>query len=99
MAGDSIISIAESRPREIIAYADRYQLGRIKEGMAVQLVKNTEPQQIADSRVAYLGPTLERMPECLWEVPNMPQWGHPMLIPIPPGLKLVPGEMVGIRGL
>jgi hypothetical protein len=99
LAGDSILSIAESRPREIIAYADRYQMGRIKEGMAVQLVKNTEPQQIANSQVAYLGPTLERMPECFWQVPNIPQWGHPVLIPIPQGLKLVPGEMVGIRGL
>ncbi|MBN1391358.1 MAG: HlyD family efflux transporter periplasmic adaptor subunit [Sedimentisphaerales bacterium] len=99
LAGDSILSIAESKPREIIAYANRHQLGRLKEGMAVRLVKNTEPQQIADSQVAYLGPTLERMPECLWLVPNTPQWGHPVLIPIPPGLKLVPGEMVGIRGL
>jgi multidrug resistance efflux pump len=99
LAGDSILSIAEGRPREIIAYAGQPQLGRIKEGMPVQLVKNTEPPQIANSQVAYLGPTLERMPECLWQVPNTPQWGHPILIPIPLGLKLIPGETVGIRGL
>jgi multidrug resistance efflux pump len=99
MAGDSILSIAENKPREIIAYIAQYQLGRIKEGMPVQLVKNTEPPQIANSQVAYLGPTLERMPECLWQVPNTPQWGHPILIPIPKGLKLIPGETVGIRGL
>lgn len=99
LAGDSILSIAENRPREIIAYVAQYQLGQIKEGMAVQLVKNTEPAQIANSQVAYLGATLERMPECLWQVPNSPQWGHPILIPIPPGLKLIPGETVGIRGL
>jgi hypothetical protein len=99
LAGDSILSIAEVKPREVIAYAGQQQLGRVREGMAVQLVKNTEPAQIANSQVAYLGPTLERMPECLWQVPNIPQWGHPMLIPIPPGLKVIPGEMVGIRGL
>ena len=99
LAGDPILSIAEVKPREIIAYASQQQLGRVREGMAVQLVKNTEPAQIANSQVAYLGPTLERMPECLWQVPNTPQWGHPMLIPIPPGLKLIPGETVGIRGL
>jgi multidrug resistance efflux pump len=99
LAGDSILSIAENKPREIIAYATQYQLGRIKEGMPVQLVKNTEPAQMANSQVAYLGPTLERMPECLWQVPNTPQWGHPVLIPIPPSLKLIPGETVGIRGL
>jgi multidrug resistance efflux pump len=99
LAGESILSIAESKPREIIAYAAQNQLSRLREGMPVQLVKSTEPAQIANSKVAYLGPTLERLPECLWQIPNTPQWGHPLLIPIPPGLKLVPGEMVGIRGL
>jgi multidrug resistance efflux pump len=99
LAGDSILSIAEGRPREIIAYIAQNQLGYIKEGMPVQLVKNTEPPQIANSQVAYFGPTLERMPECLWQVANTPQWGHPVLIPIPLSLKLIPGEMVGVRGL
>jgi multidrug resistance efflux pump len=99
LAGDSILSIAEGMPREIIAYVAQHQLGRLRKGMPVQLVKSTEPAQIANSQVAYLGPTLERMPECLWQVPNIPQWGHPLLIPIPQGFKLIPGEMVGIRGL
>lgn len=99
LPGDSILSIAQGRPREVIAYAAQNQLSRLREGMVVQLVKNTEPAQIANSQVAYFGPTLERLPECLWQVPNIPQWGHPMLIPIPQGLKLMPGEMVGIRGL
>ena len=99
LAGETILTIAETKPREVIAYANRQQLSRVKEGMAIQLVKSTEPAQIANSRVASIGATLERMPECLWELPNIPQWGHPVLIPIPTGLKVIPGEMVGIRGL
>ena len=99
LAGETILTIAETRPREIIAYANRQQLSRVQEGMAVQLVKSTEPAQIANSQVASIGATLERMPECLWEIPNIPQWGHPVLIAIPQGLKVIPGEMVGIRGL
>jgi multidrug resistance efflux pump len=99
LAGETILTIAETRPREIIAYANRQQLSRIREGMTVQLVKSTEPAQIANSQVAYIGATLERMPECLWEIPNIPQWGHPLLIPVPQGLKVIPGEMVGVRGL
>jgi multidrug resistance efflux pump len=99
LAGETILTIAETKPREIIAYANRQQLSRVKEGMVVQLVKSTEPAQIAKSQIAYIGATLERMPECLWEIPNIPQWGHPVLISIPTGLKLIPGEMVGIRGL
>jgi hypothetical protein len=38
------------------------------------------------------------MPQRLWRNPNIPQWGRPVLIDIPPGLSLVPGEVVGIRG-
>jgi multidrug resistance efflux pump len=99
LTGETILTIAETMPREIIAYANRMQLSRIREGMAVQLVKSTEPAQIANSQVASIGATLERMPECLWEIPNIPQWGHPLLIPVPHGLKVIPGEMVGVRGL
>jgi len=39
------------------------------------------------------------MPERLWVNPNIPEWGRPILIKIPPGLELVPGELVGVRGL
>lgn len=99
LAGDSILSVAGGKPTEIIAYAGREQLGLIRKGMPVQLVKNTRPAQIARSQVTYLAPTLERMPEWLWQTPNIPQWGHPMRIEIPPGMKLFSGEMVGIRVL
>lgn len=99
LAGDSILSVAGGKPTEIIAYASREQLGLIRKGMPVQLVKNTRPAQIARSQVTYLAPTLERMPEWLWQTPNIPQWGHPMRIEIPPGMKLSSGEMVGIREL
>ncbi len=99
LAGDSILSIAQSKPTEIIAYARREQLGLIREGMPVQLVKNTEPAQIASSQITHLGPIMEVMPQRLWKAPDIPEWGRPMLITIPPGLKLMPGELVGIRGL
>jgi len=99
LAGDSILSIAGLKPTEIIAYASGEQLDMVREGMAVELAKNTRPAQIAQSQITYLAPTLERMPEWLWQTPNIPQWGHPMRIEIPPGLILTPGELVGIRAL
>jgi hypothetical protein len=89
----------EAEPAEIIAYAREDQLGRIRERMTVELIKTSEPAQIAGSQVVYLGPVMELMPEQLWRNPNIPQWGRPMLINIPPGFELIPGEMVGIRGL
>jgi multidrug resistance efflux pump len=99
LAGDPILVIAEKEPTEIIAYIGQEQLAKVKETMVVQIVKNTEPKQVASSQVISLSPTMELMPQRLWRNPNVAQWGRPILIKIPPGLKLLPGETVGIRGL
>ena len=97
--GEPIFAVVETEPREIIAYVNEKQLSRVQTGTAVKLVKNTEPAQMAMSQVTYVSPVLERMPERLWADSAIPQWGRAVLIGIPPGLKLVSGELVGIRGL
>jgi multidrug resistance efflux pump len=97
VAGDPILAIAEARPSEIIAYVGDRQLGQVKEKMLVELIKDREPPQIATSQITHVGPTMELIPERLWRNPNIPQWGRPVVIEVPEGLELVPGEMVGIR--
>jgi len=98
-AGEPILAIAEARPSEIIAYVSDRQLGQVEEKMLVELIKDREPPQIATSQITHVGPTMELMPERLWLNPNIPQWGRPVVIEVPEGLELVPGEMVGIRRL
>ena len=98
-AGESILAIAENRPSEIVAYVSNRQLGLAEEKMSVELIKDRAPPQIAKSQVTRVGPTMELMPERLWQNPNIPQWGRPVVIEIPEGLELVSGEIVGIRGL
>jgi multidrug resistance efflux pump len=98
-AGDPILAVAEQRPTEVVAYVSEQQLGSVAERMPVELVKTRTPAQIAASQVVQIGPAIEPMPPRLWRNPNIPQWGLPVLIEIPPGLDLVPGEVVGIRGL
>ena len=100
LAGEPIITIVdESKPTEIVAYASEQQTSTIKEKMKVRLIKNSYPAQIATSRVIHLGPNIELMPERLWRNPNIPQWGRPILIKIPKGLKLIQGEIIGVKGL
>ena len=99
LAGDPILVVAETEPTEIVAYIGQEQLANVKERMVVQLIKSTEPEQIANSQVVRLGPTMELMPQRLWRNRNIAQWGRPILIKIPPSLKLLSGETVGIRGL
>jgi len=99
VAGDPILTIAEPRPSEVIAYATEEQVARIREGSKVELIKNNQSRQIVRSEVTYIGPTVEEMPVRLWQNPNFCQWGRPFLIKIPPELELTPGELVGVRTL
>lgn len=98
-AGDPVLAVAQTEPTEIVAYVNEQQLGLLKEKMNVELVKTTTPAEIAQSQILSIGPTMELIPQRLWRNPNMPQWGRPVLVGIPPGFVLVPGEMVGIRRL
>jgi multidrug resistance efflux pump len=97
--GEAILTLTRSRPTEIMAYAGQDQLGSVRQNMKVELVKSNPPEQVAVSQVAYVGPVMELMPERLWQNPNIPQYGLPVMIRIPPGMQLVGGEMVGVRGL
>jgi len=99
LAGDPILTLAERKPTDIIAYAAEGQISQIREGARVELIKTRQPAQKAKSQVTYVGVVVERMPPRLWRNPNIPQWGRPFLIKIPPGLELFPGEKVGIRSL
>jgi len=99
LPGESILTITELVPREIVAYANENQAGLIEKRMTVELVKNSNPAQIAQSQVVHISSTIELMPQRLWRSPNIAQWGRAMIIKIPPGLKLLTGETIGIRGL
>ena len=98
-AGEPILAITQERPNEIVAYIGERLLGQLQENMSVELIKDREPPQIARSQITQIGPTMELMPERMWLNPNIPQWGRPVLIEIPEGLELIPGEMIGIRRL
>jgi len=98
-AGDPILAVAQTEPTEIIAYANEQQVGYIEDDTTVELVKMRYPAQIAQARVLSIGPTIELLPQRLWRSPTIPQWGRPVVISIPSGLNLVPGELVGVRGL
>jgi multidrug resistance efflux pump len=98
-AGQPIFAIAKAKPSEIVAYIGEGLLGQLKENMPVEIIKERIPPQIARSQITQIGPTMELMPERMWLNPNIPQWGRPVLIEIPNGLELIPGEMIGIRRL
>jgi multidrug resistance efflux pump len=99
LEGVAILTVAEDQPQEIVAYANEGRAGQIREGTKVNLIKNTTPAQIAPAEVFYVGPVVEQLPPRLWSNHNIPQWGRPFLVKVPPGMRLRPGELVGIKCL
>jgi len=97
LPGAPLMAIAETSPSMVIAYTIENSTENIEEDMKVELIITGPQQQIADSQVVQVGPTVEIMPARLWRNPNIPQWGRPFLMKVPPAMKLTPGQLVGIR--
>ncbi len=94
-----IVTIEEAKPSLVLAYTGEGPTNLVKEGMEVEMVTNSEPPQIGETKVVTLGPAIEMVPDRLWRNPNVPQWGRPFLVQIPEGMNLISGELVGIRKL
>ncbi len=92
-----VLSITEEKPSSIIAYVNENLAGHFTANKEVEIVKGSEPKQIGRSEITYIGPRVEQLPQRLWRNPAVPQWGRLMQIEIPLGMKLIPGELVGIR--
>ncbi len=101
LAGEPILTLTDPNVTGVIGYATENLMNQIHEGMAVELVKTSEPTkiQIERSEVVYVGPVVEQIPEQLWQYPNVPQWGRPFRVKAPAQMKLIVGERVGIRRL
>lgn len=94
-----VMSITEEKPSSIIAYVNETFAGHFKVNTEVEIVKRSEPKQIGRSGIKYIAPRVEALPTRLWTDLNIPRYGRLMQIEIPRGMKLIPGEMVGIRVL
>jgi multidrug resistance efflux pump len=99
LAGEPILIITKKQPTEIAGYANKKQISLIQKKMAVELIKTREQPQIAIAQIIYVGPEIVQIPQQLWRNPNIPEWGRPFLIQVPSGFEVIPGELVGIRGL
>lgn len=101
MSGEPILTLAASRPSEVIAYATAAQASRVEPGMAVelQLVRQGAPRRVAESSVQSVGPTIVELPLRLWKSPAVPEWGWPIKIAVSSKLEMLSGERIGVRGM
>ncbi len=99
LPGEAVVTIREANPSEIVAYVTEEQVSSIKVGMSVELFKMGRFPKTASSKIKFVCPTLKLLPKRLWNNLNVPQWGRPVLIAVNPDLKLLPDELVRIKGL
>jgi multidrug resistance efflux pump len=99
LAGEPVLTVTASQPSQVIAYATAAQAGRLEAGTPAELevIRQGRPKRVAQSRVVATGPTVQRLPERLWQNPAVPEWGWPVKIAIAPKLGARSGEIVGIR--
>ncbi len=98
-SGEPVLSITSGNPSRIIVYARQGQFNHITEGSEVELATKNDPGQLFSSRVVKTGSEVVQLPEQLWFEPGNPEWGRPILIEVPTGLEVVPGELVMVQRL
>ena len=95
--GQTVVAITQAQPTEIVAYADDFQAPELSPGLPVRLTSGGRRRQVALSEIVAVAPTVQRLPEALWQDPRLPEWGRPVLVRIPPGMTLRVGERVTVR--
>lgn len=94
-----IVTITAPVPEKIVAWLDQDRSGTLILHQPVEIIKTSLPRKILQSEISQIGPAIELMPERLWKDPAIPQWGHPVIIPLHPDMQLRPNEIVGVRGI
>ena len=99
MAGEPILTISTGSSDRIIAYMRQPLVTEPKIGMSVQICARSLQRQAAEARILQVGTQMEPIKHYLLPFSNghAPEMGLPILVSLPPSLKLLPGEIVDLR--
>ena len=95
-AGAPILTIAATQGQYIVSFVRQEQRVVPVVGMAVDVRVRTLPRQSSRTTIEEVGPQVEPVPAHQLRDPRVPEWGLPVRIAIPPGMRLRPGELVDV---
>jgi multidrug resistance efflux pump len=95
-AGDLIVTIADPTARRIVAFVRPDQRINPVPGMPVTVRPRTSPSNMHRSQVSAVGAQVELVPPNQLRAHNIPEWGRPVSINLPPDVKISPGEVVDL---
>lgn len=94
--GEDILIIAAGRGEHIVSYVREHQRIEPQVGMPVAVRPRSAPGTSVQAQIVRVGPQVEEVPPHQRLFPARMEWGLPVLISIPEGLHLRPGELVDI---
>ena len=96
-AGDVIMEISADASNYVVAYLrEEQQYIKPRPRMLVDVRPRTDPRRVVEGVVDTVGATVEPVPSRQLRDQNVPEWGLPVRLTIPPDANLRPGEMVNL---
>jgi multidrug resistance efflux pump len=95
-AGEPLIVVVESSPRQIIAYLEENRLCPFISGDTVILRPRNKAAAPMQGTVVSVSSTVSQLPQRFWPAPNRPQWGKQLFIRADSSRALIPGEKFDI---
>lgn len=92
VAGTPAMLVRSDVPRDVVVYLDERSFN--ERPIELALSRAADPTHGARARVVRMGPGVEELPLPLWRLPTHPEYGRPVVVELPAGLELLPGERV-----
>jgi multidrug resistance efflux pump len=98
LAGDAIITVSSVQSEQIVAFVRQPLIYSPKIGMAVRVRARTPHRETGEANIIQVGSQMEAYSTVMLPFTSTrPQeWGLPVMVSLPAGLKVVPGELVDI---
>lgn len=91
-AGYATMVLRSDVPSDVVVYLDEVAVNAAPR--EVSLARAADPRRTARSRVVRMGAGVEELPIPLRRLPTQPEYGRAVVVELPPGLGLMPGERV-----
>jgi multidrug resistance efflux pump len=98
--GDPVLTLASARAQQIVVWLDEAAVDRLRRrgDLEATVVTAHDGRRLnAACPVVRIGPSVVPLPRELWPAPDRPARGRPVVLGIPAGLELAPGELVTVR--
>ena len=92
-AGEGILKIVGG-PTQIIGFMSQDQIAQIEQGKKVWITPTSDRSKIYDSKVLYLAPRMNSLPDSTGPAANSRLFGRDVICEYPPHAELLPGQTV-----